>query len=145
MLIHNLAIFWAPAYLEVEAYLKPSERLSRHIQNIQGIIQPYSGIFRTLCNTYICRNLTYSKSWNIQNPSIIISQHKSRTLSYLQNLMNVQNSDIFKKPDTYSEPSQSFKMKFFAKIVKNYTYFSKAFHHRSLTKFWICNLSISTH
>ena len=47
------------------------------------------------------------------------------------------------KPGTYAEPSQRFKMKFFAKIVKNYNYVSKALHLRSLTEFWIRNLSIS--
>ena len=39
-----------------------------------GVIKPYSSILRTLCNACICRNLTYSKTWNIQNPSIIASQ-----------------------------------------------------------------------
>ena len=41
------------------------------------------------------------------------------------------------KPDTYSEPSQRFKTEFFAKIVKNYNYFFKALHLRSLTEFLI--------
>ena len=57
------------AYLEPEACSKPCETLTRHIQNpaiarnvYSGIIQPYSGIFRTLCNACICRNLTYSES-----------------------------------------------------------------------------------
>ena len=41
--IHNLVIFWALEYLEPGAYLKPCERLTRHIQNPAiGIIQPYS-------------------------------------------------------------------------------------------------------
>ena len=48
--------------------------------------------------------------------------------------MNIQNSDIL-KPDTYSEPSQGFKTDFFAKIVKNYNYISKAIHLRSLARF----------
>ena len=39
---------------------------------------------------------------------------------------------IYLKPDTYSEPSQRFKIEFFAKIVKNYNFFSKAHHLRSL-------------
>ena len=39
------------------------------------------------------------------------------------------------KPSTYLEPSQRFKMEFFAKIFKNYNYFSKALHLRSLTEF----------
>ena len=72
------------------------------------IIQPYSGIFRTLCNAYICRNLAYWESWNIQNISIIASRHLFRTLSYLRKLgkpcvtlaywqfWNNQNPDMFK-------------------------------------------------
>ena len=42
--IHNLAIFWALAYLEPEAYLKSCEALTRHIQN--PVIGHYSAIFR---------------------------------------------------------------------------------------------------
>ena len=64
---------------------------TRHIQNpvivgtvYSGIIQRYSGIFRTLCNACICRNLAYLEFWNIQNPSIIASWGIFRTLSYLQ-------------------------------------------------------------
>ena len=75
-----LAIFWALAYLELEVYSKPCETLTRHIQIpgtvktvYSGIIQPYSGIFRTLCNVCICRNLAYLEFWNIQIPSIIAS------------------------------------------------------------------------
>ena len=62
-----------------QAYLERSERTV-----YSGIIQPYSGIFRTLCNAYICRNLTYSESWNIQNASIIESRRIFPTLSYLR-------------------------------------------------------------
>ena len=49
---------------------------------------------------------------------------KFKTLTYL-------------KPDTYSDLSQRFKIKFFVEIVKNYNYFSKALHLRSFTGFWI--------
>ena len=84
----------ALACLELEAYLKPYETLARHIQNTvivrtvttvySGIIQPYSVIFRTLSNIYIWRNLAYSESWNIQNPSITVAQCIFRTLPYLR-------------------------------------------------------------
>ena len=47
--------------------------LTRHIQILPGHYQPYSGIFRNLCNACICRNLAYLKSWNIPNPSITAS------------------------------------------------------------------------
>ena len=65
-------------HLGPEAYSKPCETLTRHIQNLDivrrvysGIIHPYSDIFRTLCNACICRSLGFLESWNIQNPSII--------------------------------------------------------------------------
>ena len=45
------------------------------------------------------------------------------------------------KPDTCSEPSQRFKIEFFAKIVKDYTYFSKALHLRSFDR--VLNTHIS--
>ena len=44
----NLAIFWALAYLEPEAYLKPCEMLMRHIQN--PAIGHCSAIFRHIQN-----------------------------------------------------------------------------------------------
>ena len=81
--IHNIVIFRALTYLQPEAYSELCETLTRHIQNpaivrtfrtvFPGIIQPYSDIFRTLCNAYICRNLAYLESCNIQNPSLIAS------------------------------------------------------------------------
>ena len=103
-----------------------------------GIIQPYSGTFRTLCNACICRNLTYSKSWNIQNLSIIASQCVFRTLSYLQIYKNLQifRSLTYLKLETYLEPSERFKMEFFAKTVLNYNCHSKVLHLRSLTGSW---------
>ena len=97
------------SYLELEAYLKPCGK---------------SGIFRTLRDSYTCRNIAYSESWNIHNSSIIAS--------YLRKFSNIQNSDIF-KTGTYSELSQRFKMEFFGKIDKSHNYFSKALLLRSLT------------
>ena len=41
------------------------------------------------------------------------------------------------KPDTHSGSSQRFKTEFFGKIIKNYNYFSKTLHLRSLIGFWI--------
>ena len=51
------------------------------------------------------------------------------------------------KPDTYSEPSQRFKVEFFCKILKKFNYFSKAFHLLTdlLTDSEYNHLSISTH
>ena len=61
-------------------------------------------------------------------------------LTYSDPCHTYDNLRIFRtltyfKPGTNAEPSQRFKMKFFAKIVKNYNYFSKALHLRSLTEF----------
>ena len=36
-----------------------------------GIIQAYSGIFRTLCNAGIFKTMGYSEPWNIQDPTYI--------------------------------------------------------------------------
>ena len=47
--IHNLAIFWAMAYLEQETYLKPCVTLTRHIQNlVQGLHMQKPGILGIL-------------------------------------------------------------------------------------------------
>ena len=84
--IRNLAIFWTLTYLERKTYLKFFETLTRHIHNFSplpyGIIQPCSGTFRTLCNACTRRNLEYSESCNIQNPSIIASRRIFRNLLY---------------------------------------------------------------
>ena len=103
---------------------------------LQGIIQPYSGIFRTFCNACICRNPAYLEWWNIQDPSIIGSRHIFRALPYLWKFTNIQNSDIFKiwhKSETISKIYNWL----FSKIVKNYIYLSKALYLRSLIGFWI--------
>ena len=99
-------------------------------------VKRWPGIFRTLCNACIRRNLAYSESWNIQNSFIIASQRIFRILSYLRKFSNIQNSDIFKTRHIFRK-SQRFEMEFFAKIVKNYNYISKAVHLRFLTVFWI--------
>ena len=89
--IHNFSIFRSLAYLESQAYSKFCETLSRHIQNpaivrrvYSGINQPFSGIFRTFCQTCIWRNLEYWESWNIERPSIIASRRLFRKLSHLR-------------------------------------------------------------
>ena len=47
-------------------------------------ISHYLVIFRTLCNACISRNLLYSESSNIWDPSIIALQCIFKTLSYLR-------------------------------------------------------------
>ena len=80
-----------PWHLQLEAYSKPFETLSGHIQNpaivrtvYPSTIQPYSGRFKTLCNSCICRYPAYLEFWNIQNPSIIAFRRTLRTLAYLR-------------------------------------------------------------
>ena len=80
--IYNLAIFWALAYLELQAYLKTYETLTRHIQNPSI---EHSVIFRHIQNLVqhlhtqklsIIEILAYSERFHncilkhIQNPVI---------------------------------------------------------------------------
>ena len=76
---HKAHIFTILLYI-YWAYLKPCETLTRHIKN--PAIGHYSATLKTLYNACIRRNLAYTQSWNIQNPSIITSQSIFRTLSY---------------------------------------------------------------
>ena len=96
----NLGICWALAYLEAEAYLNPSETLTRHIQN--SVIGHYLAIFRHIQNLVqrlhvqkpdILEILKYSELFQnfiltyIQNPVIFTK---------IQKFMNIQNSYILK-------------------------------------------------
>ena len=99
--IHNFAIFWAQAYLELEVYLKHCETLIRHIQNpfighysaefrdIQNLVQHLDihkpGILEVLENSELFHNYILT---HIQNIHIRIF----RTLSYLRKFENIQNS-----------------------------------------------------
>ena len=117
----------------MEVYLKPCGTLTRNIQN--PAIGHYSNIFRHIQNLaqhLHMQNLAYSESWNIQNLLINASRQIFRILSYKRKFANIQYSDIFK-----TRHSLSLLQEFFAKIFKNYNYFSKALHLRSLTEFWI--------
>ena len=86
----HLAIFRPLAYLEPEVYSKPCETLIRHIHNLaidttvwSSIIQPYSVIFGTLCNSRIYRNLFGILEYSEAFHNCI--------------LMHIQNSDKFTK------------------------------------------------
>ena len=88
--------------------------VDQHIQNF--VIGHYSGIFKTLCNACIFRNLAYLEFWNIQNSYNYIPKYIQNPVIFTKIYEYSQNSDI--KPDTYSESSQRFNMEFFAKIFK---------------------------
>ena len=103
----------------------------------QGIIQPFSDIFRTLRNTCICRNLGYPKSWNVQNLSILHPDAYSELCHIYENLQMFLNSDIFKIRHMQNRLND-LKWSFFSKIVENSNCFSKVLHLRFLTGFWIC-------
>ena len=107
--------------------------LLRHIRAYWDIIQPYSGIFRTLCNACIFRNLVYSESCIIQYSSIIASWRTFRTLWYLRKFANIQNL-TYLKPDSYSELSLKFKIEewpratYWVLDIKNPVYYRKFKH-----------------
>ena len=106
---------------------------TRHIQN--PVIGHYSAIFRYIWNPVqqlptqrpgIFGIMEYSEHscipMHIQNLVIFMKIYKYSELWHL-------------KRATYSKPSQ--RRKFFAKIVQNYNYFSKALQFRSFSTFWI--------
>ena len=115
----------------------------------------YSIVFSVIQNIQAysesCAMLAHAETWHTRNPgifrtlpSIIISWRIFRNRQIYENL-RIFRTLTYLKPDVYAELSQRFTMEFFAEIVKNYNYFSEAFYLRSLTRFCLRNLSISTH
>ena len=83
---HNLAIFWALAYLELEAYFKPSETLTRHFQN--PTITHYSAVFRHIQNLV--------QRFHLQKLGILGILENSKSFhNYIP--MYIQNHVIFTK------------------------------------------------
>ena len=102
------------------AYSEPCQRaLFNHIQTYsepcEKLAYAETGIFKIL--EYSEPDIYSETCYIYENLRIF------RTLTYLKSV-------------TYSEPSQRFRMEYFAKIVKDYNHFSKALHLRSLTGFW---------
>ena len=119
--IENLVIFWALAYLEPEAYLEPCEALTRHLQNT--VLGHDSAILRHIQNL--------AQRLHMQKPDILEILKYSELYAYPNAYSEHENLRIFRtlislKTNICSKSSQRFKTKFFAKIVKNYIYFSKA-------------------
>ena len=88
-----------PRHLEPEAYSKPCETFPRYIKTpaivrtiYPSIILSYSGIFRTLCKTCICRKVAYLELFHncipthTQNNVIFTKIGKSRVILEIQNL-----------------------------------------------------------
>ena len=85
-----------------------------HIHVLFKHIQPYCGIFGTLCNSCIFKTLLYSESWHIQNSRYIQNSVKVysgtlrtlfnvlilRTLPYSE-LYHIQNFCMFKTGGIY--------------------------------------------
>ena len=75
--------------------------------------------------------LAYAETWHTRNPGIFrtlpfASQLIFRTLlCHIYENLRILRTLTYLKPDTYAEPSQKFKMKFFAKIVKSIDIFPK--------------------
>ena len=97
----------------------------RHNQVYPGIIQDYSGISKTLCNSGISRTVVFTEPLHIQN-----QQH----IQYpgISQPGDIKKPSIFRtleysKSDAYSEPCQTSMMKNFAKLVNGYNYFAKLF------------------
>ena len=123
-----------PGIFRTGSLFKILWNVDQHIQNF--VIGHYSGIFKTLCNACIFRNLAYLEFWKIQNSYNYIPKYIQNPVIFRKIYEYSQNSDII-KPDTYSESSQRFNMEFFAKIFKYYNYLPKALYRRPLTGIWI--------
>ena len=72
----------------------------RHNQAYPGIIQAYSGIFKTLCNPGIFRTVVYPEPWHIQNQKHMQNPGIFTTLVYSEPRY-IQNAGIFKIQDIF--------------------------------------------
>ena len=96
----------------------------------------FSHIQNLVQRLHMLKNLAYSESWYIRSLPLL-HPGTCPELCHIYENLRIFRTLIYLKPDTYLEPSQRYKMGFFAKIVKNYNYFYKALQLRSLTGFWI--------
>ena len=67
----------------------------KHNQTYSGIIQTYSGIFRTLCYPDIFKTVVYPEPWHIQNQKHIQNPSIFTTLVHSEPPY-IQNAGIFK-------------------------------------------------
>ena len=117
----HLAIFsYTQTHWGILRYIQAFVGLLDHIQTYTTLAYttvPHSKLSYNCIVTHIKNPHIYENSLNLCNPENLESEH-------------IWN------PETYSEPSQKFKMECFAKIV-SYNYFSKTIYLRFLTGFWI--------
>ena len=129
----------------------PIETLSRDTQAYSDIFRSLfktRALFKTLQNvdqaySEPCHRASFShiqqysepcaETWHTWNPGIFKTFPSLHPDAYSEPCHVSKNLRIFRtltylKPDTYSEPSQKIRIEFFAKIVENYNYFSKALH-----------------
>ena len=113
--------------------------MTRHIQS--PVIGYYSAVFRHIQILVQCLHMLKPGILAILEYAepfpITASWGIFRTLSNLQKFSKIFINLTYLKPNTYSESSQRFKMKFFGKRVKHYNYFFQSIHLRTLTGFWI--------
>ena len=114
-------------------HLKLCETLIRRIQN--PVIGHYLAIFRHIHNLV--------ERLHLQKPGMLAILQYSELFYYcipththnpliLRKIFKIFKTLTYLKPSTCSEPSQRIKIEFFAKIVKNYNYFSITLHLKSL-------------
>ena len=97
-----------------------------------------------------CATLTYAETWHTRNPGTCITLpllhlNVYSELCYINENLRIFRTLTYLKPNTYSEPSQRFKIEFFGKIVETIIIFPKC----SIIDLWLlpeyAYLSISNH
>ena len=84
------------SYARIFRYIQAYSDISRHYQAYSGIFRNYWGIFSTLCNPSIFRILAYSKAeaysepWYTRNSSTFRTRDICRILSYSEHWV-IQN------------------------------------------------------
>ena len=100
----------------------------RHNQTYPGIIQAYSGIFRTLFYTDIFKTVVCPEPWHIQNKKHIQNSSMFTTLVYSESRY-IQNAAIFKILGIFTTLSYVYDEALIILtaiiILKNYNYFRK--------------------
>ena len=133
-----------------ETFMKPCETLTKaysgqcdralfsHIQAynfLQHLHMQKPDIIRVLEHSEAFRSYIPT---HIQNSLIFPLLHPDAysELSHIYENLRIFRTRTYWKRDAYSEPFQKFRMEFFAKIIKNDNYISKALYLSSLTGFW---------